>query len=91
MKKKVILFGVMVFFLFCTGCTGVKSEPEEAVVETTQEVVQDDVQKENIQQKAESTDVSFTEEELNFYRDVSINPGSRFKCCNGFCFVHERD
>ena len=36
-------------------------------------------------------DVSFTEEELNFYRDVSINPGSRFKCCNGFCFVHERD
>lgn len=67
MKKKTILFLVMLLLLSCTACAS-NETAQETATETVQEVVEETVV-EIVQPKMDITDISATEKEIYFYRD----------------------
>ena len=67
MKKKTILFLVMLLLLSCTACAS-NETAQETATETVHEVVEETVV-EIVQPKMDITDISATEKEIYFYRD----------------------
>lgn len=67
MKKKTILFLVMLLLLSCTACAS-NETAQETATETVHEVVEETAV-ETVQPKMDITDISATEKEIYFYRD----------------------